>query len=178
LAIFKNRLVSRQETFFAFVACSFPIYIWTFYKIFNQIPAWIIKLNIWEVASVSAYAVAFSLFESLLLCLFFLIIGGILPERFFRKKFVAHVMMMMMVSSIWAVIAQFSYSEVYGWTFAELLPWLSVYLFSIFIIYFLVQRFDQLANVVHRVVQGISVLATLYIFVGVIGLVIVIIRNI
>jgi hypothetical protein len=137
-----------------------------------------VKLNIFEVASVSAYAVAFSLFESLLLCLFFLIIGGILPERFFRKKFVAHVMMIMLVSSIWAVIAQFNYSEVYGWTFAELLPWLVVYLFSILIVYYFVQRFDRLASVVYRVVQRISVLATLYIFVGVIGMVVVIIRNI
>jgi len=178
LAIFKNRLVSKQEIFFAFVACSFPIYIWTFYKIFNQIPAWIVKLNIGEVASVSAYAVAFSLFESLLLCLFFLILGGILPERFFRRKFVAHVMMMMLVSSIWAVIAQFNYSEVYGWTFAELLPWLVVYLFSILAVYFLIQRFDLFAKAVYRVVKGISVLATLYILVGVIGLVVVIIRNI
>jgi hypothetical protein len=178
LAIFKNRLVSKQEIYYTFVACSFPVYLWTFYKIFNQIPAWITKLNVGEVASVSAYAVAFSLFESLILCLLFLILAGILPERIFRRKFVAHVMMIMLVSAVWAVIAQFNYSDVYGWTFADLLPWLVIYLFSILLIYFLVQRFERFSRFVYRFVQRISVLATLYILVGVIGLIVVVLRNI
>jgi len=135
------------------------------------------KMSLLDAISVDAYALAISLVESLIICLFLLALAALLPERLLRKKFVPHAMTLVLVTSIWAVFGQLNYQTIYDWTFGELLPWLLMYLGSCLVVYLLVQRFDRVANLIYRVVQWISVLATLYISLGVIGLVVVIFRN-
>jgi len=135
------------------------------------------KMSLLDAISVDAYALAISLVESLIICLFLLTLAALLPERLLRKKFVPHAMTLVLVTSIWAVFGQLNYQTIYDWTFGELLPWLLMYLGSCLVVYLLVQRFDRVANLIYRVVQWISVLATLYISLGVIGLVVVIFRN-
>ena len=135
------------------------------------------KMSLLDAISVDAYALAISLVESLIICLFLLTLAALLPERLLRKKFVPHAMTLVLVTSIWAVFGQSNYQTIYDWTFGELLPWLLLYLGSCLVVYLLVQRFDRIANLIYRVVQWISVLATLYISLGVIGLVVVIFRN-
>jgi hypothetical protein len=110
LAIFKYRVLSRVDIYDAFVACSFTIFIWTFYRIFNRVPSWLINLNIWEVLSVSAYALTIALFESILVFSFFALIGILLPAQYFLNKFVSHTTMIVFTSSLWAVAAQFNYA--------------------------------------------------------------------
>jgi len=136
------------------------------------------KMSLIDAISVNAYALAISLIESLIICLFWVLLAAVLPERLFRKKFVPHTMILMLVTSVWAANGQINYQTIYDWTFAELLPWLALYLGSCLVFYFLVQHFDRLANLIYRIVQWISVLATLYISLGVIGFVIVVLRNI
>lgn len=136
------------------------------------------KMSLIDALSVNAYALTGALFESLVICLFLVFLAAIIPERFFRKKFVPHTMILMLVTAIWAVYGQFNYQTIYDGSFAELLPWLALYLGSCLAFYLLVQRFDRFSNLVYRIVQLISVLATLYISLGVIGLVVVIVRNI
>ena len=135
------------------------------------------KMSLLDAISVDAYALAISLVESLIICLFLLALAALFPERLLRKKFVPHAMTLVLVTSIWAVFGQLNYQTIYDWTFGELLPWLLMYLGSCLVVYLLVQRFDRVANLIYRVVQWISVLATLYISLGVIGLVVVIFRN-
>ena len=122
MAISRSRFVPSKDLFYGFVACSFPIFLWAFYKIFLQTPALITKLSLLDAISVDAYALAISFSESLVICLFFIFLAAIIPERFFRKKFVPHTMSLMLVTSIWAVIGQFNYQKIYEWTLVELLP--------------------------------------------------------
>jgi len=177
LGIFRKRIASPQDLFYGFVACSFPIFLWTFYRIFVQIPAWIIKMGIWDVIGVCSYALSFSLFESLLVWLFFLILGGVLPEKLYRSRFVVITTVVVFISAIWAAFAQLNYDVVYDWHIVEALPWLAAYFISIAVFYGLVRQFERFAKLIYKVVMGISVLATLYVSSGVIGVVIVIIRN-
>jgi len=135
-------------------------------------------MNVWEMLSISSYALTISLIESSLVCLLFVLIGAILPFRYFREKFVSHTTVIVMLSALWAVAAQQNYVIVYNWTFVERLPWIIAYLSSLLIVYGLTQFSDGYASLVTRMVQRISVLATLYILLGVVGLLVVVVRNI
>lgn len=134
-------------------------------------------MGIWDVIGVCSYALSFSLFESLLVWLFFLVLSGVLPEKLYRSRFVVITTVVVFISAIWAAFAQLNYDVVYDWHIAEALPWLAAYLVSIAVFYGLVRQFDLFAKQIYRVVMGISILASLYVTSGVIGLVIVIIRN-
>ena len=135
-------------------------------------------MNVWEMMSVSSYALMTSFVESLIVCLFFVVVGALLPYHYFREKFVSHIFMIIATSTIWAVAAQFHYVVVYNWAFVERLPWIIAFFVSLLIVYGLIQFSDRQANVVMGIVRRISVLSTIYIALGIIGLLVVVIRNI
>jgi hypothetical protein len=178
LAIFRNRIVSKQDLYLAYIACSLPLFLWTFYKLFNQVPAWLVKLSIDEIIGASAYAFTYTLVESLWLWVVFLLVGALLPERAFRNKFVSYTFLISLFSSILAIIAQINYDVVFEWNFIEMLPWWGLYLAGVLLVYFVVRRFDRFSKILYQVVRSVSVLATLYVMIGVISFIIVVVRNI
>jgi hypothetical protein len=146
--------------------------------LFDQVPAWLIKLSLWDVLSASAYTLSYSLVESLLLWGFFLIVARILPPRLFRRRLVAHTALVVWISAAWAVAAQAHYPLVAAWSFADLAPWLFAVLLSILAGEFLLWKVKNLAGWIERLAGRIAILASLYILTGIAGLVIVIVRNI
>ncbi len=177
MATYKGRLASREDLFYAYVACSLPIFLWAFYKLFRDTPAWILRMSVLDILSVLAYSLAISVLESLIIWGLFVLLGFLLPEARFRRKFVPLVMAITLVSAIWAVNAQFNYAEVFDWSFSEALPWLVLSIFTIIVGYLLVLRSDRLANLIYKLVKGLSVLTSVYIILGLIGIVVVIFRN-
>lgn len=86
--------------------------------------------------------------------------------------------MIVFTSSLWAVAAQFNYDQVYNWSLIDRVPWIIAYLVSILITYGFTYFSERYAGLVRGIVRRISILATFYIILGVVGLLVVVIRNI
>ena len=178
MAIFNRKLASKEDLFYAYVACSFPIFLWAFYKIFLDVPAWILRMSVLDILSVLAYALALAVIESLVIWGLFVLLSLVLPHSWFRIQFVPVVTVITFISAIWAVSAQNRYAMVFEWSFIEALPWLALAILTVFIGYMFVIRSSGLANLLYKLAQKLSVLTSLYIFLGLFGILVVIIRNI
>jgi hypothetical protein len=178
MLFFKERLISSDEVLGVLTACVLPIFIWSIIQMMWEIPGWILRMGAWQLIGVIAYVQAFALVESLAIAALLIIIGIILPRRFFRDNIISISAMFIFVTALWAVLAHYSEDTIRLWRLKEFLPWIAIYIFTIGIGYYLIQRSEQLAKKIRLLVDRGSVLAFFYVFIGILSVVIVIIRNI
>ncbi len=77
-----------------------------------------------------------------------------------------------------AVFAHYNDDNIHLWGLKEFVPWLGLYAFSIPIGYLLVQRSDRLAKSIRTLVERVTIFAFIYIFIGILSVYVVILRNI
>ncbi|MEZ4646483.1 MAG: hypothetical protein R3E31_27805 [Chloroflexota bacterium] len=172
------RSISRQALLNVFVACAFPIHVWLIINVMREVPAWILRLSIWDLVGVISYSLMFALLETSVIFAGIVLLGFIVPGRFFRHKFVALSTMLVFVTSIWFVILQYnSWIIEFKRPFITLI-WGLTYLIAVIIGYWFVNRRPKLEAGINNFVQRLGVLSFIYIFLDVVGLIIVIIRNI
>jgi hypothetical protein len=157
--------------------CVFPVYAWSILNILREIPAWVLRLSVSELIGVVSYAMAFALFESLVLLLVPLALSLILPVKLFRARFVAAGTMLVAITSAWAIAAHLNDLAIRHWGLRSFLLWGLIYLASIGAGYFLVRRSARLAKILDAVAERLVVLGVVYVALGVLGLAIVIARN-
>ena len=121
--IFRKRFPPAQDIVLVFAVCAFPIYGWSIFRFLEKMPGWLYHVNMWGVIGIFAYTQVFALFESGIVLLFLLLLAAIVPKRFVRAKFVAVGSMVVIVSSFWAVLAQYN-DQIFRLLSAKaLLPW-------------------------------------------------------
>jgi hypothetical protein len=177
MAFLTRGLAARQKLFHAFVACSFPIFVWTFYRLFDLLPSWVINLSLWEVIGITAYTLAFSLLESLLVWLLFVAAAALLPRAWLRDRLVVHTTIVVWVTTIWAIAIHLLSGGDSAWSFQISLPGLAAYVLSIVAVKLLLWKVEVLQVWLDGLVRRIAVLASVYILTGLAGMLIVLVRN-
>lgn len=176
--IFKGRMPARDEMLNALAACILPVFFWSIINVLYEVPAWILRLSTWDLLGVIAYTQAFALVESVVIFLLILALALVLPRRFFREKFLALTATIMTISTIWLILAHYNDQVIRQWGLKQFLLWFLVIGFTIMVAYILVLRFEKVGVVVDAVYRRLSSLSFFYLFIGVIGLTIVVVRNI
>jgi hypothetical protein len=177
LAIFKSRFPTRQAILRAFMACVFPIHVWSIVNILRTIPSWILSMDIWQLIGVIAYTQAFALLESVLVFLILLFIAIILPRKWFRDRFVAQVCMAVLFASAWAILAHF-YGQNYGiWAIKRFLLSMTPLLVLIIVFSILIIRFKGFQKVIDAFVEHLLVLSLLYVGIDVFSIIVILFRN-
>jgi hypothetical protein len=141
-------------------------------------PGWLPYLSITKVLSILAYVQAFSLFESGLLLLVLILLGAILPARFFRDKFTAQGSVLAFTLILWAIVFQIINTTTETWTPGQLLLWAVLLLASLVILCVLVRRSERLAQITTAVTERLTVFLYIYVPLGLLGLAVVVARNI
>jgi hypothetical protein len=175
LAIFRNRFPSRQESFVVLavvIAISHSWSIWEFLRVF---PALSLYLNVWKILYVFAYTQAFALIESIIIGLFLILLGAILPARLFRDKFVAQSSIMVLVSALWAIATLWSTSPY--WAIELLLIRLTLYVALIGLACMLVHRLERLERALESMADRLTVLSFIYVPLGVLGILAMLLNN-
>ena len=106
MATFRNRFPSRRDTLLVLTACAFPIHLWSILSVLRLIPSWAQHNSTWDIIGIVAYTQVFALFETLLLLVCLLLIGAILPARWFRARFVASSGLIVWVAASWTALFQ------------------------------------------------------------------------
>jgi hypothetical protein len=160
-----------------FAVCAFPVYIWSIIAALREVPAWILRLPLWDVVGLVAYTQVFALLESGFLFLGIVVLSLILPAAWLRQRLPVQGLLLVLAATAAAVV--FHYAEdalrglgVIGLAGLALLPLVLFGGGS-----YAVRRSPRLETAARAFVERVSVLSYLYVFVSVVGLIIVIARN-
>jgi len=84
---FIARLPDRRSIIGVYATTAFLVYGWTLLASFWKVPSWMFFLKVSEILSVYAYSFAIDFAESILLLLAMLLVGLILPKRWWNDQF-------------------------------------------------------------------------------------------
>jgi hypothetical protein len=178
LATFRERFPSKSEIVPVFASCVFPVFSWSIVWYLQKMPGWLPYLSIWKVLSILAYTQAFALFESVMLVFLLIALAAILPARWFKDRFIAQGSVIAFTTALWAILFQIISRATSGWTPTKLFLWLSLFLLSLVLSCVFIHRSKNAAQSVNALAERLSVFFYIYVPLGLVGLVIVIARNI
>lgn len=177
MAIFKDRLPSGPQLLSVFVVCVFLTHVWSIYNVLQEVPAWILYLNIWELLGGIAYTQLFALVDSLLLIAGIVALGFILPRRWFLDRFVAQGSLTALIITSWAVLAHTQGGAGNMWSVNGLLFGIVAIALAIAAGSILIRRYKKLESAFTVIGERLLVLAFVYLAVDVASIFIVVARN-
>lgn len=168
---FKQRLPAKKDLFPLFSVCAFAIHIWAMLSIFVEVPSLLLRLDFNDFVGAIAYTLTFTLLESLLGFTIVLALLTLMPHKWRKYSTIA-------TGTLILCILQYSIllvSELATSVTSTLLGLLG--LLAIAGIFVQLMRRGRVSILVDFV-DRLTVLTGLYITFDIIGLSIVIIRNI
>jgi hypothetical protein len=185
MRVFGREFPSINEIIPVFATIIFPIYSWTIYRLLWNLPSWLKDLfSISDMLILTAYGLAFALFESVIILGFMIFLSVVLPARYLKDKFIAQGSAMLWMVFILAVTAQYSMALLFfNWTLWEFY----IYMTAIVVICILmitvlprvlIYRFEKLENFFVSLADKMTIFLFIYLPVGILSLIVVILRNI
>jgi hypothetical protein len=188
----RTNFYTKQGLWSLFLMCAFPLHLWTLILVFQDV-SWVAeRTNAWDAVGVASYAMVFAFVESLLVFLIMVIVGFVTPHQWGANKRIAFLTLLILITSLWAIISQLLFLWninlpgstilflarsghplwiMYGVSLAVVIPTVAVpvYLFL---------RSDKISLFIQELTDRLLVLAVFYMLFDLLGLVIVIVRNI
>jgi hypothetical protein len=165
--------LSRQQLFQLFVIAAFPVHVWAIFRFLEQVPAWVLRYTLWELAAQAGYQLLFALFESAVV---FLVLLALLRlfARWLGGRLVAAAAMFMLATTV-----------VNAWAHLDRVLVRTAWVFLLLAIYaagaaagiWFVRRYEKFATSVVAFVDRLAVLSVLYFFLDAVGIVLVIISQ-
>jgi len=171
LAIFKQRF-SKQGLTQLFVYCAFPIHVWALINMFRDVPSWVLYMPSGEVLASVAYTLSFALIETLIVLLVVLLIGMMIPRRWVVEKYVPLVSALLVELAVMAIV--FQHFIIHHLPKRNLIIGYALILALTTVI---VLRLPRIGDVLRWASERLTILAFIYSFFDVLGLLIVIVRN-
>jgi hypothetical protein len=153
------------------------VHVWAIISILDFLPAWLLRLSTWELAGVIGYSLVEALLESGILWAVLVALGLALPRKWLADKFVPLSSALAWLLAAWAVLVQFIFNRILQWGPVQLVPGLVLVVFSFGLVYWLVHRFGRVESQIRKIAQGLVILTYFYLVFDLLGLVVVILRN-
>jgi hypothetical protein len=183
---------SKQGLWTLFLMCAFPLHAWTIILALRDF-SWVTeRTNAWDAFGVASYGLLFAFVESLLLFIIFALLGFLISRHWAEDRRIALLSLLFFIATFWAMMSQLYY--LLGITIpvslnnfmvrsnhpVRILYGVSIPLitFSVLFPVYLVLKSDKFFRFMRELIDRLSLLTTFYLFFDVVGLVIVIIRNI
>jgi hypothetical protein len=186
------RQYSAHRLLSLFLICAFPVHLWAIILILRDIPWMTQRTNLWDAIGVGAYGLVFAFVESLIVFGIFTLLGFLTPRQWAADKRIAFLSLLVLLLSAWGMISQLFFlwnisipaaavqslaqsghplRIMYAVSLAVVLPGIGVpvYLFI---------RSDKFVRFLQDLIERFSLLTWFYLTLDLLGLVIVILRNI
>ncbi len=188
---FFTQRYSKQGLWSLFLMCAFPLHFWTLILVFRDIQWMTERTNFWDALGVASYAMVFAFLESLLLFLILTLLGFLVPTQWTREMRIALLAGLFLILSVWAMLSQLYFLaavQTPGW-FIFLMartghPVRILYVLALILVIptlvlpaWFILRSEKFLKSVIGLIERLSLLSGLYLFFDVVGLIIVIIRN-
>lgn len=175
----KERLPHRREILYVFGGVVFLIYSWAIRGFLYQLSSLRLYYTLGDIFGVFSYLMAFALAESLVIMIGLILIGSILPGKWFRRGFAYKGFIAILVVGI-AMI----YLDRYLFSLDHAMPpikmiylYLGITITLIVSLILLVQNFHQLQKLLLAVEERFQIFIYIYIPLGILGLIVVVLRN-
>jgi hypothetical protein len=173
----KNRLPPRQDLLLVFIGCAFPIHVWALLNLFYIIPAWVLRMNLSQLTGSIDYLLVFALLESVVIWGILVLAALALPQAWLRQKFLAQSTTLVLVTTFWSIVVHLNYEFLVS-NRGFLVVVALAYLVSAGVCHILAGRSPRLGMALRNILDRLTVLSFLYIFFDIVGLLVVIARNI
>ncbi len=175
-----------------FLTCVFPLHFWALILVFRDI-SWIsARTNAWDAIGVASYAMIFAFTESVLIFLVAALVGFIIPRGWQPDRRIAFLGLLVLITSLWGMISQLLFlwnvslpAQAIQFLRSSGHPLRFLYAGGLVIVtptvllpVYLFVRSKKAVALMQNIMERLSLLATLYLVFDLLGLVIVIIRNV
>ncbi len=148
---------------------------------FWYVPSWLEYLSVWKVLTIVAYVLAFALVESLTMSGFVLLFSLFFPGQIFKANYIALGSSLAGLISLAAILIQRKINLVYRLTLRQLAVYPLAFLLGmalfVLVLSWLFWRFPILVRIVNSIAERMTLFAYLYVSLGLVGMLVVIGRN-
>jgi hypothetical protein len=187
-----TRRYTRQGLWSLFLMCAFPLQAWTLILGLRDVSWLTDRTNAWDAVGVVSYGLVYAFFESLIFFMVMLLLGYLISTSWSSRRRVAVLTVLALMLCVWAMLEQlFFLAEVQlpGWLIGLSIrsghPLWILYGGSLITVgltmlvpVWLVLRSERGENAVWGMIDRLSILTMFYLLLDVIGLVIVVVRNV
>ncbi|HVN15825.1 MAG TPA: hypothetical protein VMT73_08805 [Anaerolineales bacterium] len=192
MTTFFSQRYSKQGLWSLFLICAFPLHLWTLLLAFRDLSWLTDRTNAWDAIGVASYGMVFAFIESLIIFLFFALLGFLIAKQWEQNQRISLLSALVLILSLWAIIGQLyfllgiSFPDSWVALFAQSShPLRVLYIVAALIVAltllipaWFILRSDKALHFMQGLSERLSLLTMVYLFFDVVGLVIVIIRNI
>jgi hypothetical protein len=174
MAISESAWYSRQTLWSLFLMCAFPLHAWTILLAFRDI-SWVAeRTNMWDAIGVVSYGLIFAFVESLIVFLITVLLGFLVSRHWSQDRRVILLGILVLVDALWSMLSQYYFLGKLSLP-VFILPLIS---FSALLPTYLILKSDKAFQFFRGLVDRVTLLTLFYLFFDLIGLIIVIVRNI
>lgn len=183
---------SKQGRWSLFLACAFPLHLWTIILVFRDF-SWVSeRTNSWDAVGVLSYGLIFAFLESMAVFLVTILLGFLVSKKWEEGRRNALLSNLVLIVSLWAMasylyfilqvsisgqtidfIASLKHPVRFLYAIGLALAGVTITLPTYFIL-----RSEKFLQFIKGLFERLSLLTQVYLFFDFIGLVIVIIRNV
>jgi energy-converting hydrogenase Eha subunit A len=170
----RKRFPQGNEIFTVFSFIVFAVFSWAVYAFLHQMPSSLLYTGLGELAVIFCLVMAIALLESVLVCALIILLCMIFPRHWLREAFAVKGSMAVLAAAIAAIFAkQFDMYPIQPAFLAILAACLVAWIVSIF----LLNRYPNLQKALSSFINRFNVFAYIYVPLGIIGIMIILIRN-
>jgi len=188
----KPQLYTRQGLWSLFLMCVFPLHFWTLILVFRDLSWLIDRSNLWDAITVASYGMIFAFAESLLVFLIAMLLGFLVPKYWDQKHRIALLSSLILVTALWAMTSQLFVllnitlpAWFINFFVQQSHPLRALYEVGLVLVTptvliptYMILKSDKVLQVVLDFMDRITLLSVFYLLFDVIGLIIVVIRNV
>jgi hypothetical protein len=182
---------TRQGLWSLFLMCVFPLHAWALILAFRDV-SWVTeRTNSWDAVGVVSYGMMFTLIETVLLFGIFVLLGYLVRPPWNPEQRVTLLSLLVLLLSLWAILEQLFFLvgvTIPGWFVRLALigghPLRNLYALAIVLVavtiavpVWLLLRTRRMYAGMRAVMDRLSILSVFYLLLDVVGVVIVIVRN-
>ncbi len=179
------RAPGRRETLGVFSVVAFAVFSWTVRGFLFKIPAFTLYFGLSSDLAILSYMFAFALLESLLITSLLLILATLLPAKFLRDGFAYKGFVIVLVATIAMILFELNYKvedfkDILAGNYSSVPPFVIGLIVAAFALYGLLRlsRFSRrLQGIATFLTDQLSLFTYIYVPLGVIGLAVVLVRN-
>lgn len=176
-----SRMPRRGELLPVYSTLLFLSGSWALYRFAWYLPSWMEYLSVPSLLVMAAYTLGYVLLESAVMLGLVVLVSLAFPRSVFRSQFVAVGCTLALALGAGAVLVQRRVSIIYDWEIWQVAAYSAAVLVGVVLLILLVawlyRRFPRLLSLVNSLAERMTIFAYLYVPLGIIGLAVVIIRN-
>ncbi|HKJ28456.1 MAG TPA: hypothetical protein VJ965_12510 [Anaerolineales bacterium] len=183
---------TRSDLFKLFLVCAFPLHLWTILMMMRDVNWVAERSTMWDAVGFSGYALLYTLAESVILFGFILLLSLLVPRQWNKTLRFTVLSLLAFVLAGWSIMEQLIL--IVFWTplrrLAERAPfllsadWVPLAILTVLVAItvavplFLLHERGKLQETVYLILDRLTMLSGLYLFLDALALVLVILRNV